>query len=85
MRSAPGSYLKNNVRRSPAPRQGSVPWVIASVKTIAVPAGPVTALTRSAGGLALELLPASGNGRFALWLPGTPPNPPSPGLTSRRL
>jgi hypothetical protein len=38
--------LRKSVRRSPAPRHGSVPWVIASVKMIAVPAGPVTGRTR---------------------------------------
>ena len=79
-----GSYLRKTVRRSPAPRHGSVPWDIASVKTIAVPAGPVTGPTGPRR-IASSSFQASGNGKFALWLPGTPANPPSPGLTSRRL
>ena len=65
-RSAPGSYLKNSVRRSPAPRHGSVPWVIASVKMIAVPAGPVTAVTRRALAIVLELRPLLGERQVRL-------------------
>src|SRR5439155_1258172 len=49
------------------------------------PGEPVTGVTYGRGGSTSSSFQSSGRAKFALWLPATPANPPSPGLTSRRL
>ena len=53
------------------------------MKIMAAPAGPVTARTQGWG--FVRSFQCSGNGKAALWLPGTQAKPPSSGLMSLKV
>ena len=69
----PDSSFLDAVRQDP---------VLSKVKMIAEPAGCGTCCSQ--GPTRSKVLTCSGQGRFALWLPGTAAKPPSPGPTSPR-